>query len=128
MSKNLKDLLTRSGLKMDEALALIQKTYPSIDKPLLSKCCNPDKYGASLDYALIESVIRQAAPEVWEKYKRHTDGHRNKRRIYIRVPDDLFDELTAAMKEDSFASFQEWGYAQILNYLLERRSNETDPG
>ena len=128
MGNKLRDLFLSSGMKMDDAVALIRQAYPniSIDKPLLSKCRYPERYGVSLSYEVIETIFRQAAPEVWEKYKRETDGHQYRKRIYIRMSDDVFDELKAAIDKDGYDSFQSWGLTQILLYLAER-GEDRDP-
>ena len=117
MGNHQRSLRLRSGLKLDELTAIAREIRPNIDKAMLSKCENPEKYGVTLDYETKRHIFQTADPEGWEKYKRHTDGHRLRKSIRIRMSEETFDRLQKLMEEDGYVSFQEWGTVQIFRYI-----------
>lgn len=117
MGNHQRNLRLRSGLKLDELADILKEIHPNIDKALLSKCENPEKYGVKLDYETFKHLYQTADPEGWEKYKRHTDGHRLRKSIRIRMSEETFDRLHRLMEEDGYVSFQEWGTVQIFRYI-----------
>lgn len=129
MGNHQRDLRLRSGLKLDALADIVKEVHPNFDKTLLSKCENPEKYGVKLDYQTFKLLYQAADPEGWEKYKRHTDGHRLRKRVYFRMSDETFDRLKQQLKGDGYTSFQEWGTVLIYRYLsskTERPKDEPD--
>lgn len=128
MGNHQRSLRLRSGLKLDTLTEIVKEVHPNFDKTLLSKCENPEKYGIKLDYQTFRHLYESADPDGWEKYKRHTDGHRLRKRIYIRMSDETYERLKCLMEADGYASFQEWGIAQIYRCLAEnQREAESSP-
>ena len=122
MGNHQRSLRLHSGLKLDDLAALAKEIRPNIDKAMLSKCENPEKYGVTLDYETKRHIFQTADPEGWEKYKRHTDGHRNQFRIYCRMDAATYTELLWRVKEDGYETMQDWIMDQIRKYISEPRT------
>lgn len=68
--------LAAVGLSTKEATILLSKYFPSLDKPVLSKCANPNKYGCVLHphgYVVLRSLLNIPAPEAQQDKKAQED-------------------------------------------------------
>jgi len=121
MSNKLRDLRMTSEATPQQMVDIVRVKYPKYDKPLQSKCEHTEDYGVELTYpAFRELVIRLLGKEEWEKYKRHTDGHANRKRITIRMDDETFRRFMAQIHQDGYDTVQAWGLDHILAYINAR--------
>lgn len=106
------------GIGMLEAVSIIKEIHPGMDKPLLCKVENPDKYGVRLTTSAeqaLEDAFTTTAPKV-----RKPDKRRKPMRIQCRLSKGQFELLQQALNKDGYTTMQEGISALIERYLHER--------
>ena len=111
-----------ANLSPTEAVALLRNRFPSLDKSLLSKCCNPDKYGCVLHpEAYVELMkalgITQAHTEPVKRRK--AGRHVFTCRISARLPDEQYLSLQQTIHGDGYHTMQDWLSDTVKKYLEE---------
>ena len=108
-----------------EAAVLLRKYFPSLDKPVLSKCANPNKYGCVLHphgYVVLRSLLNIPAPEQDEnketpRRERKKDTHRFINRVAGRLPDDKYTLLQRYIRMEGYETTQDWVTAQVDRFI-----------
>ncbi len=119
----LSNLRIHSGAAAKDMVAVVQRIYPKFDKTMLSKCEHEDDYGATLPRAAMNALYGAFAPdpETRKAIKgRKADLHRKTNRLYARLDDDTYTMLQKAMREDGYASVQDWVTAMVSAYIRAR--------
>lgn len=109
--------LTHS-IPMQGMVDVIQKLYPKMDKPLLSKCLNGDSYGVDLKPSAVKAIVESYAPGDWKK-RRAADRHRLKDSVRARLTPEEFSAFTAKYRADGFQDANAWIRAAIQRYISE---------
>jgi hypothetical protein len=121
--------LAAVGLSTKEATILLSKYFPSLDKPVLSKCANPNKYGCVLHphgYAVLRSLLNIPAPETQQDKKAQEDKPRRQRkkqdhlftcRVAGRLPDDKYLLLQRYIRMEGYETTQDWVTAQVDSFI-----------
>lgn len=121
MSNKLRDLRTASEATPQAMVDIVRMHYPKYDKTLQSKCEHTEDYGVELTYpAFRELVIKLLGQAEWDKYKKQTDGHKNQKRITIRMDNETFRRFMAQIHQDGYDTVQAWGMDHILAYINAR--------
>ena len=118
--------LAAVGLSTKEAAVLLKKHFPSMDKPVLSRCANSNKYGCVLHphgYVILRSMLNIPAPEHDEskedKPRRECkkDTHRFINRVAGRLPDDKYTLLQRYIRMEGYETTQDWITAQVDRFI-----------
>lgn len=117
MGNKLRDLRHSCGATPQEMVDFIREEYPKYDKPLQSKCEHTDLYAVELTYPAFKALYQKFDPEGWEKYKRHTDGHLLKCRVYGRLPTEVYRRFIAQIRQDGYKTVQQWMTDVVLAYI-----------
>ena len=119
---NLQLLRSSHSIPMQEMVEVIQKDYPKMDKPLLSKCLNGDIYGVDLKADATRRVAETFDPEGWAK-RREKDRHRLKYSVLCRMSKEEFEAFSAKYQADGFPDANAWVRHAIQQYIR----GEADP-
>lgn len=122
---NLRALLVSGGLAPRDAVAVLRKVFPSMDKSTLSKCCNPDKYGCVLHpdgYAMLWELLGfavQQTPEAPERpqERRRANRHKLTCRVAGRLPDTKYATLQRYLRMEGYETTQDWVTAQVDKFI-----------
>lgn len=124
----LKTALALAEVQPKDAVELLRRKFPSFDKTVLSKCCNPTKYGCVLHpdgYIAILSQIAEAeepaeqdTPEQPRTRPKKQD-HRFTHRVAGRLPDEKYMRLQRYIRMEGYETTQDWVAAQVDAYLKE---------
>ena len=117
--------LAAVGLTTREAAVLLKKYFPSMDKPVLSRCANSNKYGCVLHphgYVVLRSLLNIPAPEQDEKQEtprreRKKDTHRFINRVAGRLPEDKYTLLQRYIRMEGYETTQDWITAQVDRFI-----------
>lgn len=105
------------GISQPEAARAIRDFYPGMDKPLLSKVENPDKYGIRLvngaEQALIDAFATTAVNV------RKPDKRRKPKRIQCRMSQAQYERLQRALNAAGYDTMQD-GIEAIINEWLNK--------
>ena len=132
---DLKKALELSELQPRDAVEILGRKFPSFDKTVLSKCCNPAKYGCVLHpdgYAALREKIPddgelpQESPSEPSK-RRKTSDHKFTHRVAGRLPDEKYMRLQRCIRLDGYKTTQDWVSAQVDAYLKERDEKYGNP-
>jgi len=125
MENQLRELRMASQATPQEMVDLVRVRYPKYDRTLQSKCEHTDLYGVELTYpAFRDLVIRLLGKAAWDQYKKRTDGHKDKKRIMIRMDDETFRRFMAQIHQDGYDTVQAWGMDHILAYINARSDDQ----
>lgn len=112
-----------------DAVDLLRQSFPSFDKTVLSKCCNPDKYGCVLHpdgYTVLRELIKdggEAEPAQEEppapRKRRKSSAHKFTCRVAGRLPDEKYLRLQRYIRMEGYETTQDWVTAQVDAYLKE---------
>lgn len=103
------------------AANVIKEIHPGMDKHLLSKVENPDKYGIRLTNSA-ERALEDAFPTTVIKARR-ADRHRNKKKVQCRMSERLYERLQRALNKAGYNTMQD-GLEFIINSWLESLTHE----
>lgn len=111
------------------AVELLSQQFPSFDKTVLSKCCNPAKYGCVLHpdgYAALRGLIKEdEEPEQAQetapaaRQRRKSYPHKFTCRVAGRLPDGKYLRLQHYIRMEGYETTQDWVTAQVDAYLKE---------
>lgn len=108
------------GIPMQDMVELIQKQYPKMDKPLLSKVFNGGLYGVDLRPDAMKLLLEKYAPEELEKPKRKKENRRLCCRISGRLENDQYAALQQHLKANGYGTMQDWIADMVRNYNEEQ--------
>lgn len=111
-------LRSSHSIPMQDMVAVIQKTYPKMDKPLLSKCLNGDAYGVDLKADAVRQVAETFDPEGWANRK-DRDRHILKYSVRCRMTKEEFEKFTAKYRADGYRDANAWVRQAIQKYIGE---------
>lgn len=122
---DLKNVLVLADLAPKSAVELLRSMFPSFDKTVLSKCCNPEKYGCVLHpdgYAALRRQIADGGDNPQEtppvpKDRRKSSRHKFTFRVSGRLPDGKYLRLQRYIRLDGYATTQDWVADQVDAYL-----------
>lgn len=119
MSNELKELRLSSGIPVKEMVKVVRERYPKYDKTLQSKC-ERDEYGVELRTDALEDLRRVfgGADGLPKKASKH-GKHKLTNRIYARLTKSDFERLQLQMRQDGYATVQDWVTAMVKRYLWE---------
>ncbi len=116
--------LAAVGLSTREAAVLLKKYFPSMDKPVLSRCANSNKYGCVLHphgYVILRSLLNIPAPEQKDeqesKPQKKRDNHRFANRIAGRLPNEKYLLLQRYIRMEGYETTQDWVTAQVDSFI-----------
>lgn len=126
---DLKNVLVLADMQPRDAVELLRSKFPSFDKTVLSKCCNPSKYGCVLHpdgYTALrgrigsgdEQELPQETPPEPQK-RRKSSGHKFTCRVAGRLPDEKYLRLQRYIRMEGYETTQDWVTAQVDAYLKE---------
>ena len=123
LMSELKMLRVGNKIPAADIINVLQRFYPGIDKPLLSKLERPQKYGITLKPdamdALVESFLSVDAKSAY-KYRKN-GSHRLTCRISCRLESDDYDALQQLVQADGYATMQEWLTQTVRHIIHEKR-------
>lgn len=126
-NKNLKQLREdKTPQENAEMVALIKKSYPGFDKPLLSKCSNSERYGVELVPEAMKILLKRFGQEQpTEKPQKQQAGERHRLtcRISARLPDADYQALQRQLKADGYKTMQAW-LADVVRQCLKQKGGE----
>lgn len=106
-----------------EAVAIMRERYPKFDRSLLTKATNSDRYGVVI-HPEGEARLRNrfpavfgrqlAQPDMANKPRRKSGGHRLTCRVQCRLEDEVYLDLLRLIKEDGYSTVQSW-LSDVLN-------------
>ncbi len=117
------------------AVEILRRSFPSFDKTVLSKCCNPAKYGCVLHpdgYAALRGLIkRDEEPESQQMppaapQRRKSSTHKFTCRVAGRLPDGKYLLLQRYIRMEGYETTQDWVTAQVDAYLTEMEVKYAD--
>lgn len=127
---DLRTVLATVELAPREAIPVLRKYFPSLDKTIISKCSSPDKYGCVLHphgYIALRKLLdlptdsdaQQADTDHKETPKRRNSksGHKFTCRVAGRLPDDKFLLLQRYIRMEGYETTQDWVTAQVDRYI-----------
>ena len=120
MGNRLRDLRLSRSLASQQMVDKVREIYPKYDKPLQSKCEASDVYGVELRRDALKALYMEFDPEGWEKRQRHIDGHRLTCRISCRLDDSTYKRLLHQLRQDGFATVQDWLADHVMAYINAR--------
>lgn len=112
---DLNEYAITNNMSSREIAKIVQPCYPGLDRPLLSKARNPQRYGIRLVESA-EKLLMDARPETPQKPRR-ADGHRYKRAIRCRVSQRKYDRVHRALKRSGYETIQS-GMDALTDYYL----------
>lgn len=117
MSNELQTLRLSRKIPARDMAEVVQTIYPRFDRYLLSKCESDDVYGVQIKRDALNALYQKFDPEAWAKRKRHSDGHKNRFRIYCRMDGETYKRLIAQIRQDGFKTVQDWILDQVMAYI-----------
>lgn len=135
---DLKSALTIADMQPRDAVELLRSKFPSFDKTVLSKCCNPSKYGCVLHpdgyTALREQVRDDEEPELPQesppepRKRRKSSDHKFTCRVAGRLPDEKYLRLQRYIRMEGYETTQDWVAAQVDSFIKEMEVKYGNPG
>lgn len=126
---DLKTALALADMPPRDAVELLRSKFPSFDKTVLSKCCNPYKYGCVLHpdgyTALRERIGYDVEPELPQerlpepRQRRKSSSHKFTRRVAGRLPDEKYLRLQRYIRMEGYETTQDWVTAQVDSFIKE---------
>lgn len=114
MSYDLRSLRLTHSVHLDDMVTVIRENYPKMDKPLLSKCLNPN-YGVQLQPDAVKAIGETFDPDGYAK-RRSADRHLLPRSVRCRLTEEEFTAFSAAIRADGYACAQDWLRDHIQAY------------
>lgn len=112
-----KDFREQHGISQRDAVNVIKEQYPGMDKHLLSKVENPDKYGVRLVNGA-EQALEDAFATTALKPRR-PDKRRKPMRVSCRMSKTQYERLQQALNKAGYSTFQD-GITAIITEWLNR--------
>ena len=112
-----KDFREQHGISQRDAVNVIREQYPGMDKHLLSKVENPEKYGVRLVNGA-EQVLEDAFATTALK-PRKPDKRRKPMRVSCRMSKTLYERLQRALNKAGYDTMQA-GISAIIEEWLNR--------
>ncbi len=103
------------GISQRDAVNVIREQYPGMDKHLLSKVENPEKYGVRLVNGA-EQALEDAFATTAVK-PRKPDKRRKPKRVQCRMSERLYNRLQQALNKAGYDTMQD-GLEAIINEWL----------
>lgn len=126
---DLKTVLSLADMSPKDAVELLGSKFPSFDKTVLSKCCNPSKYGCVLHpdgyTALRERIGEDEVPELPQETapephkRRKSSDHKFTCRVAGRLPDEKYMRLQRYIRMEGYETTQNWVTAQVDSFIRE---------
>lgn len=110
-----KEFRQERNISQPQAVAVIREQYPGMDKHLLSKVENPERYGVRLVNGaeqLLEEAFPRTAPEA-----RKPDRRRLPKRVQCRMSKRQYERLQQALSKAGYDTMQE-GLTAIIGEWL----------
>ena len=102
----------------------VKKIYPKFDKPCMSKAKRSDQYGLEIRDDVLKHLWQTYAPEEYARRKRQSDGHKLTKRLYCRLPDEVYEQFIQKVREDGYADCNACLTALITDYLQTKGKGE----
>lgn len=115
---SLRELRIGKNIPAKDMVETVKAIYPKFDKALQSKCEHGDEYGIELMKRAMDELYSIYAPEMLQQIKHIRDGrHKLKKKVMCRLPDEDYELLQQYIREDGYATMQDWLSLQITKYL-----------
>ena len=116
MGYDLRRLRSVASVPMAELVETVRKDHPKMDKPLMSKCMNPEAYGVTLIPPVVRTLAQKYDAEGWQK-RRRTENRTMPCSIRCRMTEQEYARLMKKLKADGFKTAQEWAHKMLLDYI-----------
>lgn len=103
------------GISLRDAVAVLKEQYPGVDRQLMCKASNPEKYAIRLvndAERLLEDSFIKTSPEA-----RRPDRRRLPVRVQCRLSTARFEALQRSLRRDGFDTVQ-GGLAYLIEQYL----------
>ena len=122
MDYSLAQFRTERNIPMSEMVAVVKESYPSFDKPLLSKCMNPALYGIQFITDARKAIFQRFDPN-GEFKRKPGDRHKLPCSIRCRMDRETYRKLLTQIHADGFATVQDWLTDHVRAYINARRDD-----
>lgn len=120
---NVKTFRAERGISQPDAVRVIREIHPGMDKHLLSKVENPDRYGVRLTNSA-EQALEDAFTTTACK-PRKPEARRKPMRIQCRMSKAQYERLQQALNRAGYDTIQRGIEAIISEWLNKEADNES---